>query len=99
MGLFTNKTENGPWEMIHPKKKNTGRPFIKGGLLKSHRSQRFAQVGFSKESQRPMTDAEVASTRVLKLKLEDLLEVFLFLSFCGGGVAQSKSVFFEEFRV
>ena len=24
-----------------------------------------------------MTDAEVASTRVLKLKLEDLLEVFL----------------------
>lgn len=29
------------------------------------------QVGFSKESQRPMTDAEVASTRVLKLKLED----------------------------
>ena len=47
-----------------------------------------------------MTDAEVASTRVLKLKLEDLLEVFLFLSFCGGGVvAQSKSVFFEEFRV
>ena len=86
MGLFTNKTQNRPGEMIHPNKKHpqdfASFPihFFTGSFFANRTapgSQRSEQVGFSKESQRPMTDAEVASTRVLKLKLEDLLNVFL----------------------
>ena len=99
MGLFTNKTQNRPWEMIHSNKKHPQDvAFLEIAPLRAPNARKTGRFFKRKSTTHDRCRSGIHAS--LEIEIGGPLGSVFILFFGGGGVvAQSKSVFFEEFRV